>query len=128
MEGLLGLLGSGLSLGAIFLPWWDVGSSEAIFAVREAVTPVDLGGVMNAVFLGDATQITQFIYRDRKDYHDKRPHQYNGVVIWVLNFAQMRLGESQILVETRNYMKLYLPQSSKGVTSHHQKHPLRAEI
>ena len=26
--GLLGLFGSGLFFSAIFLPWWDVGSSE----------------------------------------------------------------------------------------------------
>ena len=89
------------------------------------MTPVDLGGVMNAVFWGDATQTTQFIYRDRKDCHDKRPYQYNGVVI--LGF-ELCSNEAWRISDLNRNQKLYLPQSSKGVTSHHQKHTLRAEI
>ena len=53
------------------------------------------------------------------------PNQYNGVVI--LGF-ELCSNETWRISDLNRNQKLYLPQSSKGVTSHHQKHTLRAEI
>ena len=62
VSGLLGLLGSGLSLGAIFLPWWDVGSSEELLNLNNA--PAVIASLWGFHFLNPPSWVTSPMPRD----------------------------------------------------------------
>lgn len=61
-SGLLGLFGSGLFLSAIFLPWWDVGSSEELLNLDNA--PAVVADLWGFHFLNPPSWVTSPLPRE----------------------------------------------------------------